>query len=127
MVNTFSPTQTASKNAHIHSLDLYEEIYKRSITNPENFWAETAQRIHWIKSWDTVRNFDFVQGRIEWFSGGKLNACYNCIDRHIENGHGDETAIIWEGNDPNQSRKFSYNELLRDVSQFANALRSMGV
>ena len=127
MVNTFFPTQNASKNAHIPSLDLYEEIYKRSITNPENFWAETAQRIHWIKSWDTVRNFDFVQGRIEWFSGGKLNACYNCIDRHIENGHGDETAIIWEGNDPNQSRKFSYSELLRDVSQFANALKSMGV
>ena len=127
MVNTFSPTQTASKNAHIPSLDLYEEIYKRSITNPENFWAETAQRIHWIKPWDTVRNFDFVQGRIEWFSGGKLNACYNCIDRHIENGHGDETAIIWEGNDPNQSRKFSYSELLKDVSQFANALKSMGV
>ena len=127
MVNTFSPTQTASKNAHIPSLDLYDEIYNRSITNPENFWAETAQRIHWIKSWDTVQNFDFVQGRIEWFSGGKLNACYNCIDRHIENGHGDETAIIWEGNDPKQSRKFSYSELLRDVSQFANALKSMGV
>ena len=127
MVNTFSPTQNASKNAHIPSLDRYDEIYKRSIDDPENFWAETAQRIHWIKPWDTVRNFDFVQGRIEWFSGGKLNACYNCIDRHIENGHGDETAIIWEGNDPNQSRKFSYSELLRDVSQFANALKSMGV
>ena len=127
MVNTFSPTQNASKNAHIPSFDRYDEIYKRSIEDPENFWAETAQRIHWIKPWDTVRNFDFVQGRIEWFSGGKLNACYNCIDRHIENGHGDETAIIWESNDPNQSRKFSYNELLRDVSQFANALKSMGV
>ena len=127
MVNTFSPTQNASKNAHIPSFDRYDEIYKRSIEDPENFWAETAQRIHWIKPWDTVRNFDFVQGRIEWFSGGKLNACYNCIDRHIENGHGDETAIIWEGNDPNQSRKFSYSELLRDVSQFANALKSMGV
>lgn len=127
MVNTFSPTQTASKNAHIPSLDLYEEIYKRSIDDPENFWAETAQRIHWIEPWDTVRNFDFAQGKIEWFSGGKLNACYNCIDRHIENGHGNETAIIWEGNDPNQSRKFSYSELLKDVSQFANALKSMGV
>ena len=127
MVNTFSPTQTASKNAHIPSLDLYDEIYKRSIDDPENFWAETAQRIHWIEPWDTVRNFDFAQGKIEWFSGGKLNACYNCIDRHIENGHGNETAIIWEGNDPNQSRKFSYSELLKDVSQFANALKSMGV
>ena len=127
MVNIFSPTQNAPKNAHIPSFDRYDEIYKRSIEDPENFWAETAQRIHWIKPWDTVRNFDFVQGRIEWFSGGKLNACYNCIDRHIENGHGDETAIIWEGNDPNQSRKFSYSELLKDVSQFANALKSMGV
>ena len=127
MVNTFSPTQNASKNAHIPSFDRYDEIYKRSIEDPENFWAETAQRIHWIKPWDTVRNFDFSQGKIEWFSGGKLNACYNCIDRHIENGHGNETAIIWEGNDPNQSRKFSYSELLKDVSQFANALKSMGV
>ncbi len=127
MVNTFFPTQTASKNAHIPSLDLYEEIYKRSITNPENFWAETAQRIHWIKSWDTVRNFDFVQGRIEWFSGGKLNACYNCIDRHIENGHGDETAIIWEGNDPTIDKSFTYTELLSEVSKFANVLKANGV
>ena len=127
MVNIFSPTENTSKNAHIPSLDRYDEIYKQSIDDPDKFWAETAQRIHWNKPWDTVQNFDFVQGRIEWFSGGKLNACYNCIDRHIENGHGDDTAIIWEGNDPNQSRKFSYNELLRDVSQFANALKSMGV
>ena len=127
MVNIFSPTENTSKNAHIPSLDRYDEIYKQSIDDPDKFWAKTAQRIHWNKPWDTVQNFDFVQGRIEWFSGGKLNACYNCIDRHIENGYGDETAIIWEGNDPNQSRKFSYNELLRDVSQFANALKSMGV
>ena len=127
MVNIFSPTKNTSKNAHIPSLDRYVEIYKQSIDDPDKFWAETAQRIHWNKPWDTVQNFDFVQGKIEWFSGGKLNACYNCIDRHIENGHGDDTAIIWEGNDPNQSRKFSYNELLRDVSQFANALKSMGV
>ncbi len=127
MVNIFSPTKNTSKNAHISSLDRYDEIYKQSIDDPDKFWAETAQRIHWNKPWDTIQNSDFAQGRIEWFSGGKLNACYNCIDRHIENGHGDDTAIIWEGNDPNQSRKFSYNELLRDVSQFANALKSMGV
>ncbi|MEE3204014.1 MAG: acetate--CoA ligase [Candidatus Neomarinimicrobiota bacterium] len=127
MVNIFSPTKNTSKNAHIPSLDRYVEIYKQSIDDPDKFWAETAQRIHWNMPWDTVQNFDFVQGKIEWFSGGKLNACYNCIDRHIEDGHGNDTAIIWEGNDPNQSRKFSYNELLRDVSQFANALKSMGV
>ena len=127
MVNIFSPTKNTSKNAHIPSLDRYAEIYKQSIDDPDKFWAETAQRLHWNMPWDTVQNFDFVHGKIEWFSGGKLNACYNCIDRHIEDGHGNDTAIIWEGNDPNQSRKFSYNELLRDVSQFANALKSMGV
>ncbi|MBT3608266.1 MAG: acetate--CoA ligase, partial [Candidatus Marinimicrobia bacterium] len=77
--------------------------------------------------WTSVRKFDFVNGQIEWFSGGKLNASYNCIDRHIKKGHGDETAIIWEGNDPNQSRKFTYNDLLKEVSQFANALKSLGV
>ncbi|GIS55096.1 hypothetical protein Ct9H90mP29_21380 [bacterium] len=59
--------------------------------------------------------------------GGELNACYNCIDRHINEGHGEDIAIIWEGNDPNQSRKFSYNDLLKEVSQFANALKELGV
>ena len=74
-----------------------------------------------------MREFDFVNGEIEWFSGGELNACYNCIDRHINEGHGEDIAIIWEGNDPNQSRKFSYNDLLKEVSQFANALKELGV
>ena len=79
------------------------------------------------KPWNKVREFDFVNGEIEWFSGGELNACYNCIDRHINEGHGEDIAIIWEGNDPNQSRKFSYNDLLKEVSQFANALKELGV
>jgi acetyl-CoA synthetase len=83
--------------------------------------------LDWIAPWTSVRKFDFVRGQIEWFSGGKLNASYNCIDRHIKNGYGNEKAIIWEGNDPNQSRTFTYNELLKEVSQFANALKSLGV
>ena len=74
-----------------------------------------------------MREFDFVNGEIEWCSGGELNASYNCIDRHINEGHGEDIAIIWEGNDPNQSRKFSYNDLLKEVSQFANALKELGV
>jgi len=101
--------------------------YQDSIFDPESFWVEVAQRLDWMEPWASVRKFDFVNGQIEWFSGGKLNASYNCIDRHIKKGHGDETAIIWEGNDPNQSRKFTYNELLKEVSQFANALKSLGV
>ena len=127
MPNTFLPSQRTSENAHISSYDIYQEKYRRSIEDSQTFWAETAERLNWIEPWSDVRKFDFVSGEIEWFIGGKLNAAANCIDRHIENGYGDETAIIWEGNDPNQSRTFTYSELLKEVSQFANALKSMGV
>ncbi|MDC1038495.1 acetate--CoA ligase [Candidatus Marinimicrobia bacterium] len=108
-------------------MDSYQKRYQDSISAPETFWAEVAQRLDWIEPWASVRKFDFVNGQIEWFSGGKLNASYNCIDRHIKSGHGNETAIIWEGNDPNQSREFTYNDLLKEVSQFANALKLLGV
>ena len=125
--NTFKPQPKISERAHISSLEQYGELYKRSINNPTEFWEEIAQRLDWYKPWNKVREFDFVNGEIEWFSGGELNACYNCIDRHINEGHGEDIAIIWEGNDPNQSRKFSYNDLLKEVSQFANALKELGV
>ena len=108
-------------------MDSYQKRYQDSISDPEIFWAEVAQRLDWIQPWSQVRKFDFVSGEIEWFRGGKLNASYNCIDRHVKSGHGNETAIIWEGNDPNQSRKFTYNNLLKEVSQFANALKLLGV
>ena len=125
--NTFKPQPKISERAHISSLEQYGELYKRSINDPIEFWEEIAQRLDWYKPWNKVREFDFVNGEIEWFSGGELNACYNCIDRHINEGHGEDIAIIWEGNDPNQSRKFSYNDLLKEVSQFANALKELGV
>lgn len=108
-------------------MDSYQKRYQDSISDPEIFWAEVAQRLDWIQPWSQVRKFDFVSGEIEWFRGGKLNASYNCIDRHVKSGHGNETAIIWEGNDPNQSREFTYNNLLKEVSQFANALKLLGV
>ena len=125
--NTFKPQPKISERAHISSLEQYGELYKRSINDPTEFWGEIAQRLDWYKPWNKVREFDFVNGEIEWFAGGELNACYNCIDRHINEGHGEDIAIIWEGNDPNQSRKFSYNDLLKEVSQFANALKELGV
>ncbi len=125
--NTFKPQPKISERAHISSLEQYGELYKRSINDPTEFWEEIAQRLDWYKPWNKVREFDFVNGEIEWFAGGELNACYNCIDRHINEGHGEDIAIIWEGNDPNQSRKFSYNDLLKEVSQFANALKELGV
>jgi len=127
MKKIFHPNTEVSSRAHISTMDQYRNLYERSIKDPIAFWEETANRLSWYESWHEVRNYDFVDGKIEWFSGGKLNASYNCIDRHIENGHGEDTAIIWEGNDPNQSRKFSYNDLLKEVSQFANALKELGV
>ena len=127
MDNIFKPHPKISARSHMSSLDQYADLYERSINEPIDFWEEIAKRLDWYQPWKKVREFDFVNGKIEWFSEGKLNACYNCIDRHIDEGHGDDIAIIWEGNDPNQSRKFSYNDLLKEVSQFANALKELGV
>ena len=115
------------KNAHIKDLEDYNQQYKYSIESSEKFWDEKAKRLSWFKKWNKTKDVDFLTGKIEWFIDGEINASYNCIDRHIENGFGDETAIIWEGNDPSQSRKFTYNKLLKEVSQFANALKDLGV
>jgi len=127
MSKIYSPNHSFASNALISSEEKYKRMYERSINDPVAFWEETAGRLSWYEPWHNVSQYDFVNGNIEWFSGGKLNASYNCIDRHIEDGHGEKTAIIWEGNDPNQSRKFSYNELLKEVSKFSNALKELGV
>ena len=126
MVNAYPPKKNVS-NSRIASLESYRVLYKQSIENPEKFWGEIAERLDWYTKWNSVRDVDFRSGKIKWFSGGILNASYNCIDRHVENGFGDDTAIIWEGNDPNQSKKYSYNELLKEVSQLSNALKELGV
>jgi len=127
MSNKYPPNSNFASKSHIPSMDKYKEMYESSINDPSGFWEKAAERISWYASWNAVSNHDFVNGKIEWFAGGKLNACYNCIDRHIEQGHGEKTAIIWEGNDPNQSRKYSYNDLLKEVSRFSNALKELGV
>ena len=127
MSKIYSPNHSFASNALISSEEKYKKMYERSINDPVAFWEETAGRLSWYEPWHNISQYDFVNGNIEWFSGGKLNASYNCIDRHIEDGHGEKTAIIWEGNDPNQSRKFSYNELLKEVSKFSNALKELGV
>ena len=123
----YQPKNKASRNSHIPSLDHYKNLYEDSIKSPEKFWGKIAKRIDWFEPWDRVSNYNFTNGEINWFTGGKLNASYNCIDRHIDAGYGDEVAIIWEGNDPKQSRKFTYQDLLKEVSLFANALKSLGV
>ncbi len=114
-------------NAHISSMDQYQKMYDESVADPESFWANVAERITWYKKWDTVREYDFVNANIKWFDGGKLNACYNCLDRHVEAGHGDATAIIWEGNSPDEDKTFTYSELLAQVKRFANVLKAQGI
>jgi len=125
----FPPQNTSYpiEKAHISSHDQYQTTYNTSVSNPEQFWAEVAERITWFKKWDNVQQYDFVQAEIKWFEGAKLNACYNCLDRHVESGHGDETALIWEGNNPSEDKTFTFNELLQEVKFFSNVLKSQGV
>lgn len=129
----FQPSSEFSSKAHIKSEAEYEKLYQESIENPEAFWAKMAEsEIDWFKKWDEVLNSDFSSiGKkeapyVEWFKGGKLNVSYNCIDRHIEAGKGDKTAIIWQGEDAKEERKISYKELLLEVSKFANVLKKHG-
>ncbi len=127
--NIFPPKETAYPigDAHVNSLEAYQERYAESIQDQEGFWATIAERLTWYQKWDTVRDYDFVKAQIKWFEGGTLNACYNCVDRHVEAGHGDGTAIIWEGNDPSEDKTFSFSELLAEVKKFANVLKAQGV
>ncbi len=106
----------------------YEAMYKQSVDDPEGFWAEQAEAyLTWSKPWGKVLDWTFKGDvRVKWFEGGKLNVSYNCLDRHLET-RGDQTAIIWEGDDPDVSKHISYRELHEEVCKFANVLKSRGV
>jgi len=111
-------------------MDEYHDMYKKSIHDPETFWAEVANDFHWFSKWGKVRefNYDRRQGPIavEWFKGAKTNVCYNCVDRHLST-RGDKIAIIWEGNEPGEDATITYAQLHEQVSKFANVLKSRGV
>src|SRR4051812_13208535 len=118
---TYPPPEEFAKNANIQD----PEIWKKAAEDREGFWESWARELHWFKEWDQVLNWDppFVQ----WFVGGKTNASYNCLDRHIEDGKGDKTALIWEADEPGQGKSLTYNELLTEVNKCANMLKSFGV
>lgn len=123
---TYPVPQEAANHALINRQQ-YEQMYKQSLADPDTFWAEQADKfLHWFKPWDTVNNSDLGEGRIRWFEGGQLNVSYNCLDRHLE-AHGEKTAIIWEGDSPDDTRHISYNALHKEVCQLANALKARGV
>ncbi len=117
--------ETAAR-AHIDRSS-YEKLYRRSIEDPSGFWAEQARRfVTWFRSWDRVLDWDYRVPRIRWFEGAKLNVVYNCLDRHLEN-RGDQTAILWEADEPGETRSVSYRELFDSTCRFANALQARGV
>ncbi len=113
-------------NALINA-EQYEAMYKQSVEDPDGFWAEQADHfLTWSKRWDRVQEWDFHTAEIKWFKGGKLNAAYNCLDRHLDS-RGDQTAIIWEGDDPAEERKISYRELHAEVCKLSNVLKDHGI
>ena len=119
------PTEI-ERNCHIND-EQYRLIYERSISDPSAFWAEQArENLDWFADFGRVVDADFRKGQVDWFSNGKLNACQNCIDRHLEE-RAAQTAIIWEGDDPNQVQHISYQELYTEVCKLANGLRQRGV
>ena len=106
----------------------YREMYARSVSDPNGFWAEQANRIDWMKPFHKVENVSFAPGNIsiKWFEDGVLNVAWNCIDRHLDK-RGDQVAIIWEGDDPNTDKKITYRQLHAEVCRFANVLKARGV
>jgi acetyl-CoA synthetase len=106
---------------------LYNSMYADSINNPDEFWATQAHKfLTWDKPWNSVSNVDFNTGKIQWFAGGKLNVAYNCIDRHLPD-RANQTAIIWEGNNPDESKNITYQQLHDEVCRLANGLKKLGV
>jgi len=124
----YEPPREFADRAHVSSFEQYREMYSESVDDPEGFWAGMAEElVTWDRKWDKVLEWEFETPRVEFYKGARLNVSYNCLDRHIEKGKGDRTAIIWEGDDPNESRTISYKELHGEVCRFANALKSLGV
>jgi len=121
------PVSNEWSNRALVNSDTYEEMYANSINDPEGFWGEHGKRIDWIKPYNMVKNVSYEGDvSIKWYEDGTLNACYNCVDRHVPT-RGDQTAIIFEGDDPADSAHITYAELLEHVSRFANVLKERGV
>ena len=125
-VKLYPVDENSSHRSHLNK-QKYESLYRESIENPQEFWAEQAgEFIYWHEPWAQVFEFDFPTASANWFKGAKLNVCYNCIDRHLEK-RGDQTAIIWEGDEPDQDSHITYNEVHEKVCRLANALKQRGV
>ena len=126
MSSVYPVSDVMSAGAHIDKKS-YQALYQHSITDPDSFWSEQAQSfLTWQQSWHTVNEYDFHKGVARWFDGGKINVTENCIDRHLEK-RAEQTAIIWEGDDPTDDKHISYRELYESVCRLANVLQARGV
>lgn len=129
MSKTYPPTAQFAKTAHADA-DVYEKMYADSMADPDAFWGEHGKRIDWIKPYTKVKNTSFAPGNVDikWFEDGTLNVSANCVDRHVET-RGDQTAIIWEPDDPNttETKHITYRELQTNVCKMANILQTLGV
>ena len=126
MPDSYAPPAALAKSAHIDKAK-YKELYDRSIANPDEFWAEMAQRLTWTKTPTKIKNTSFEGDiHIKWYEDGTLNACYNCVDRHLPAKEND-TALIWEGNEPDEDKTLTFGQLKRDTCRMANALKARGV
>jgi len=130
MSEIYNPPDAIAANAWVKSMDEYRKMYQRSIDEPEVFWADMADQFVWFEKWRKVRDYNYNVNdgdiRIEWFKGGKTNITANCLDRHLAT-RGDQTAIVWEGNEPGETRSLTYRELHAEVCRFANVLKKYGV
>lgn len=122
----YSASAEFTKQANLSS-EKYEIMYKQSISDPEGFWAKQAERLTWFKKFDKVLEHDFKNAKVEWFKGGKLNAAYNCLDRHLSTPLKNKAAIIWVGDKPGENRTFTYQQLHREVSRMGNVLKKFGI
>src|SRR4030043_1488179 len=122
----FYPPKELSQKAYIKSLDEYKKIYQRSIDDPSGFWGEMAEQLDWFKKWDKVLVENFKEAKHEWFTGGKLNVSYNCLDRHLKTWRKNKAALIWEG-DIGDTKTITYQELHRKECKFATGLKNNGV
>ena len=123
----YEPPDGVKLRAYIKNMDEYKKLYQRSTNDVEGFWGEMAEQLDWYKKWDKVLEWDFNKPEVKWFLGGKLNASYNCLDRHLNSWRSNKVALIWQGEPLEENRVFTYQQLHYHVCKFANVLKKFGV
>jgi len=123
----YEPSDSVKTKATIKTMEEYRKLYEKSVKDPEKFWGELAEELDWKKKWNKVLEWDFSKPEIKWFVGGKLNASYNCLDKHLNTWRRNKVALIWQGEPLEENRSFTYQQLYYHVCKFANVLKKLGV